>query len=225
MDMLYDEATEDLVHFTVSSEAPNEFLLSYDRQQNQVNHELEDSLPSALQTENFQYLSAERIGPRTSFPVPDDSIRYKQQLGIQGEYTIHFLETFGSKKNLLTSAKHPNAISQNIRGQTEAWLSEISPGLRLDSRHHGNMDLVNLEYSLGKKRDSGGPYSSTNVGFGITNALPVVVALVAAQEGSVIFLENPEAHLHPRGQIKMTELMSRVAAAGAQLYRCSHAKN
>ncbi|MDR1023283.1 MAG: AAA family ATPase [Prevotellaceae bacterium] len=38
-----------------------------------------------------------------------------------------------------------------------------------------------------------------NVGFGISYSLPVVVALLAAKKGALLIIENPEAHLHPRG--------------------------
>jgi hypothetical protein len=44
------------------------------------------------------------------------------------------------------------------------------------------------------------PYRPTNVGFGLTYVLPVVLACLTAQPDAMLLLENPEAHLHPRGQ-------------------------
>lgn len=62
----------------------------------------------------------------------------------------------------------------------------------------------------------------TNVGFGLTYALPIVVACLTAGPGSLILLENPEAHLHPRGQSRMASLIAAAASAGAQLVVETH---
>ena len=62
----------------------------------------------------------------------------------------------------------------------------------------------------------------TSVGFGLSYTLPVVVALLAARPGSLVLVENPEAHLHPRGQMAMGDLIIRAAAAGAQVIVETH---
>ena len=40
--------------------------------------------------------------------------------------------------------------------------------------------------------------SIADVGFGVSQVLPVVVALHAAKEGQAVYIEQPEIHLHPR---------------------------
>ena len=40
--------------------------------------------------------------------------------------------------------------------------------------------------------------SIADVGFGVSQAIPVVVALHAAEEGQAVYIEQPEIHLHPR---------------------------
>lgn len=45
---------------------------------------------------------------------------------------------------------------------------------------------------------------------------------MAATTGSLILLENPEAHLHPRGQSRMAMLIATAAAAGAQVIVETH---
>jgi predicted ATPase len=37
-----------------------------------------------------------------------------------------------------------------------------------------------------------------------------------------VIIENPEAHLHPRGQVKMGELLCRASAAGIQILIETH---
>jgi predicted ATPase len=49
-----------------------------------------------------------------------------------------------------------------------------------------------------------------------------VTALLSSQPGSLLLLENPEAHLHPQGQVKMGELMARAANAGVQIICETH---
>ena len=56
-----------------------------------------------------------------------------------------------------------------------------------------------------------------NVGFGLTQVLPIIVAALAAKEGDLLLIENPEVHLHPAGQAMMGEFLAEVAAAGVQV--------
>lgn len=65
-------------------------------------------------------------------------------------------------------------------------------------------------------------FSAQNVGFGISYVLPVILALVKAKEGELLILENPEAHLHPKGQRKMGELIARAAQGGVQIILETH---
>ena len=85
------------------------------------------------------------------------------------------------------------------------------------------MDLMtfSVAYSLGHKVASS-EYRPTNVGFGITYALPIVVSALSARPGSLLIVENPEAHLHPRGQVKMGELLCQASEAGIQVLIETH---
>ena len=50
----------------------------------------------------------------------------------------------------------------------------------------------------------------------------MIVALLASTPGTLVFLENPEAHLHPRGQSRLGELIARAADAGIQVIMETH---
>lgn len=64
-------------------------------------------------------------------------------------------------------------------------------------------------------------FPATNVGLGLSSALPVLTALLAPP-GSLCLIENPEAHLHPRVQTGLAELAVRAALAGVQVIVETH---
>ena len=41
----------------------------------------------------------------------------------------------------------------------------------------------------------------THVGVGVSQVLPIVVMCLMAEKGSIILLEQPELHLHPKGPV------------------------
>ncbi len=178
---------------------------------------------ASLFSDNFHYLQAERIGPRTVFEKSDSLAREHEQLGIHGEHATYFLEVFGEKEICSSRLAFPNVEFQSLNQQVEAWLGEISPGTRLHLTDHPGMDLINLQYSFAREQQvSKRQYRATNVGFGITFVLPVIIALLSSKPGALVLLENPEAHLHPRGQAKMGELMARAASCGIQVVVETH---
>src|SRR5690606_34572833 len=71
-------------------------------------------------------------------------------------------------------------------------------------------------------RESSQKLRPSNVGFGLTYSLPLVVACLIAKPGSVLLLENPEAHLHPQGQAALGELIVRAARDGVQILVETH---
>jgi len=64
--------------------------------------------------------------------------------------------------------------------------------------------------------------SIADVGFGVSQALPVVVALLAAEPGQIVYLEQPELHLHPRAQLAMAELLAEAAIRGVKVVAETH---
>jgi predicted ATPase len=177
---------------------------------------------SSLFGDDFHYLQAERIGPRTSFEMSDFLVRQHRQLGTRGEYTAHFLSVFGRDDIPNVALSHQKSESSKLRDQVEAWVGEVSPGTRLHFTPHAGMDLVNLQYSFVTGQQVSNSYRSTNVGFGITYTLPILVAILSSRSGALLLLENPEAHLHPKGQVSIGDLMAHAASCGVQIVVETH---
>lgn len=171
---------------------------------------------------NFQYLQAERMGPRTTFDIPTQTRSIVNTLGTRGEYAAHFLNYWSLRADkplvVQEGIKHPNSDSSTLNTQVTAWMSEISPDTKIETQPIEGTDLIRLRFGFGDSDY----FRPTNVGFGLTYTLPVVIALVSAQPGSLILVENPEAHLHPKGQAQLGNLIARAADAGAQVILETH---
>lgn len=170
----------------------------------------------------FQYLGAERIGPRIFSETAEHAVREWRQLGSRGEWTGHFLAAYGKEKLQVRSLIRPEASSDDLAIQAEAWLGFVSPGTRLQITPHTELDLVQMQYQFVTGRAVSNSYRPTNVGFGLSFTLPVIVATLAAQPGDLILVENPEAHLHPSGQTRIAEMLAAAAAGGVQVVLETH---
>ena len=177
----------------------------------------------SLFTNDFQYLSAARLSPRESYPKDDYEVEINKQLSIekgQGELVAHFLHHYKSKKvhkSLLSSHSKYN----DLLAQTIAWEREISQNINILVNPIGKS--FEILYNFSREGDvNTNDFRAENVGFGITYALPLIVAILAAEKDSLIIIENPEAHLHPHAQAKLTELMCLAAQAGIQIIIETH---
>lgn len=61
-----------------------------------------------------------------------------------------------------------------------------------------------------------------DVGFGVSQTLPVVVALLAARPGQLVYLEAPEIHLHPVAQLASGGLVKRAVDRGVTVVVETH---
>lgn len=188
-----------------------------------LDYELDEDLyDDALFQDDFHYLQAERVGPRLFYDSSDFHVRRHQQLGTRGEYTAHFLASFGDAEIPNKGLSHKNAISMQLRAQVEAWMSEVSPGARIHLTPNLEMDVIGLQYSFEVGKQVSNHYRPTNVGFGISYLLPVLVAILSSRPGSLLLIENPEAHLHPRGQSTIGRLLALAAGGGIQILVETH---
>ncbi len=227
-DVLFESAQEDAFSIQVawSNRKAVCFVFQYHRESDILKITSGDhdctAFDEALFSDSFHYLQAERFGPRIFNPVSDYLVREHGQLGTNGEYAPHFLHLYGKEPVCDERLMHPGAKSKQLDSQVQAWLHEISPGTELHLNMHSEMDLVNLRYSFVTGEQRSRPYRSTAVGFGITYVLPLLLAVLSSKPGCLVLVENPEAHLHPRGQSILGELFARAAAVGIQIILETH---
>lgn len=188
----------------------------------------EGSVRSHLAEQPFQYLHADRITPAVTYPRSHQIAIARGFLGVRGEHTVNYLRHHMEQDVPMEvpdgPLRHRGATSPQLLDQTIAWLQELCPGVNIETDPIEGTDSVRLSYGFGGTAGINATRRRrpTHVGFGLTYALPVVVACLAATPESLILLENPEAHLHPKGQSRMAALLSAAAATGAQLIVETH---
>ena len=170
----------------------------------------------------FYYLNSERIGPRNYQMIDSKVIN---NCGVYGENTVHLLNTVGNNKVEkekcfdISDTKKVNTISK----QVEYWMDYIIPGIEIVTD-----DITDLRISKMMLQQSSldtGFLSPYNFGFGISYVLPIILTGLIAKEGSAFLVENPEAHLHPKGQSHIGYFLAMMAMAGVQVIIETHSEH
>ena len=167
--------------------------------------------------DSFEFIGADRMGPSVIQQQSFENTRERGQLGVRGEYCYDYLRVHGDDE-IDDIKRHEGARDLTLAELTDAWMGEISPGVSISSKSiEYTQNILPRIVTHGVDSDS-----PLNVGFGISYTLPIVIALLKAKQGSLVILENPEAHIHPRGQRQLGELIARTVAAGAQVIVETH---
>lgn len=160
------------------------------------------------------FVPADRTGPLISYERSDLKAQ-NSDLGPRGEFTVNYLSN-ASMEDLPQGDHRALGEYVSIGDTTDYWLEHISPGARLKIEDWDDEKPITASFAF-----DGSLFPVVNVGFGLTYALPVITALLMPRF-TLCLLENPEAHLHPRGQSAMAELAARAAKAGVQVMVETH---
>lgn len=181
-----------------------------------------EALPAAYSAKprSFSYLCAERLGPRSvlgASPFPAEQL----EVGVRGEQCAQILATIGSKLIDDTGRLHPNREENApalLKYEVEHWLGEIARPVEIDAERYPSSSVTALRF-----RSPGGTWvRAPNMGFGVSYALPVILAGLIATPGGLFIVENPEAHLHPAGQSRMGVFLAWLAGRGVQVVIETH---
>lgn len=159
------------------------------------------------------YISANRFGPKTSVPIYNDSFK-RDRIGANGENLFQFIKAF-EEKTLDQRLRHPASEGDTLEYNIQGWLNVISPNFK-------------FRYSIDKYSDTSysmfNNHRATNVGFGLSYSLSVIASLLVGTliPNSLVIIENPEAHLHPKGQTEIAKLISLCAMIGTQVIIETH---
>jgi predicted ATPase len=82
---------------------------------------------------------------------------------------------------------------------------------------------IQIELQVGLSKDIADTVVNiADVGLGVSQVLPVLVALLVAEPGQLVYLEQPELHLHPRAQANLAQPLIDAANRGVKVVVETH---
>ncbi len=161
-----------------------------------------------LNLEKIHYVSADRMGPKSLHQ--SKSFHGFLHVGARGENTVYLLHKMAQE--LVNEQLCLGEDAKTLFTQTEAWLGRILNPLSLKVKQLRSNILELLM----------GDFQPSNVGFGYSSVLPIIVAGLIAKPGEKLIVENPEIHLHPKAQSALIQFLVAVANTGVQVFIESH---
>lgn len=108
-----------------------------------------------------------------------------------------------------------------VTSNVSAWMSYIMDFNQTINVTEQDKEHVKMKYSV-EVNGINAEVSPFNMPFGNSSIFPIVVALMTAPKNSLVVIENPEAHIHPKAQTRMGELLSIAAENGVQVIIETH---
>ena len=169
----------------------------------QASVDVTSALPPLMQLQKVYFVSADRRGPVNTQKF--DASALLSNVGIHGENVLNVLYRGG--KNLQQRVQ--DALTY-IMKQSSLNVKEVNNDIQLF------LDSVN---------NSKG-FKPVNVGFGYSYLLTILLTLLVAEPKSKVFIENPEAHLHPGAQSRLIDFLFKTAKEkNFQLFIETHSEN
>ena len=87
------------------------------------------------------------------------------------------------------------------------------------------VDYTQIELQVGRlpqPTSAGDLVNIADIGFGVSQVLPVLVALLIAEPEQLVYLEQPELHLHPKAQYALAKILAETARRGVRLVVETH---
>jgi len=231
-DALYQSAEDDYISFILEDSVKGKSTFNFYFDENRQNDTFLQTHSSptyssdlSLFSNDFQYISAFRNGPMKDYERDTSQVELFHQISLKegrSEFSAHYLYFFGkddiSDKNLAFDKKNGYELHQNVQD----WMNAISPGIQIQIQQSESSFKINYRFSRGSGQRPTDSFKATNIGFGISYVLPIVISALHAPKGSIVLIENPEAHIHPAGQAKLMELICRSARSGIQFIIETH---
>lgn len=158
------------------------------------------------------YIQAERTGARLYQQHRMGREAITASIGVSGEFVAEILEIFEMKR--LHDSIHQKIESRTLtrlKELTEYWLSMLFGPWQL--RVQSNNDAPPSLY-FRRSDIEADEVLAPNTGFGLSYALPIIVGGLITEQGGMLIVDSPEAHLHPAAQTQLALFLCRIAASG-----------
>ena len=177
-----------------------------------------DSNGIAKCLEELEYISATRDVDQRAYPISDTNLSTHASVGPGGKFAPQCY--YDQADDELQEDKCCSGEQSLIfRRQLNAWLSSLIPGAQANVQFSPEAQQFGLQFRLSETAKWMHP---SNVGYGLTYAFPIIVALLGASPGQLVIIDSPEAHLHPYAQSQMGRLLATFAKARVQVVVETH---
>jgi hypothetical protein len=168
--------------------------------------------PSAMVAPHIRrliHLPGLRGNPERTYPVTAVGSTFP---GTFENYTASVIAQWQAERN----ADKLEQLNQDLKRLSLTWKITAQP-----------IDDTRVELRVGRltRAVRGGARDLVNiadVGFGVSQALPVLVALHAADPGQLVYLEQPEIHLHPNAQFALASALADATRRGVRVVAETH---
>lgn len=145
------------------------------------------------------YLGPLREAPKRGYQWKQKS---PSNIGTKGEYAIQaILSSANDRTRRSESGGRGWLVEQVCR-----WLQTMEVADNLSLEQHGSSVHYEVLVHQGRIRAN-----LIDVGFGVSQVLPVVTLAYFVPEGSTVIVEQPEIHLHPLAQTALADLFVEVS--------------
>ena len=174
---------------------------------------------------NFDFISADRFGPKLTYEVSNTR---RVKVGKYGEFTPFVLNEFKNeliRDNSVYFDKESQK-THSLLTEVNSWLSYILDGMKIKTEvlESVNLSLLKITNYPESELDFKSPI---NMPYGASYVLPIIVSCLSkkirpSSMGSLVVIENPEAHLHPSAQSKLGQFLTIIANSGVQIIIETH---
>ena len=174
----------------------------------------------------IHYIAADRLGPQNYYVKSQLSPTFLTVDRLGKNMASILLSSINQQatahpKLIFDASSFPcKAETETIQSQLGNWIGYITdnPKVSIEIDREGTNDyIVTLIFEF-----NGQKFKPANVGFGYSYILSIVLTGLIAKSGETIIIENPEAHLHPKAQSRLTEFLAKVSNTGVQIFIETH---
>lgn len=168
----------------------------------------------------FHYLSCHRIGVNDIYAK---NMLNESDFGIDGEYALAYLLKNESEAVPDELVVKDIDVTNSLLEQVNYWLNYIV-GTTLSISDIKKTNYLQVKYNNNPANASSEALycRPINVGSGISYLISIIISCLGAESDSIIIIENPEIHLHPKAQSKLCDFIYFVSKAGRQLFVETH---
>ncbi len=174
---------------------------------------------------SVKYLGPLRDDPKPLYPLAAHAD--PTDVGLRGEMTAAVLNLHRERLiRYIPSAAFsktpfdPSPVPRSLEAAVTDWLKYLGVAETVHS-----VDKGKLGHELKVSLSEGGPnHDLTHVGVGVSQVLPILVMSLLADRDTTLIFEQPELHLHPKVQTRLSDFFLSIVLMGKQCLIETHSE-